>query len=98
MCGTISLQDVAASEYIRKEITTMRRYEPPYNGKRFILNKNTLEAHDLDHEQSSCRIAEIKNEHVHSCDSYSEAELYSIMVLQQKCNGCAYCMPEKNNG
>ena len=76
----------------------MRRYEPPYNGKRFILNKNTLEVHDLDREQSSCRIAEIKNEHVHSCDSYSEAELYSIMVLQQKCNGCAYCMPSKNNG
>lgn len=76
----------------------MRRNRPPYDGKRYILNKNTLEVHDLDREQSSCRINEIKDEHVYSCDSYSEAETYSVMLLQRNCNGCAYCMPEKNNG
>lgn len=76
----------------------MRRNGPPYDGKRYILNKNTLEVHDLDCEQSSCRINEIKDEHIYSCDSYSEAEIYSIMLLQRNCNGCAYCMPEKNNG
>ncbi len=76
----------------------MRRFNPPFNGKRYVLNENTLEVHDLDREQSSCRINEIKDEHVYSCDSYSEAELRSVMVLQRGCNGCAYCMPEKNNG
>lgn len=76
----------------------MRRFNPPFNGKRYVLNENTLEVHDLDCEQTSCRINEIKDEHVYSCDSYSEAEMRSIMVLQRRCNGCAYCMPEKNNG
>lgn len=60
----------------------MRRFNPPFNGKRYVLNENTLEVHDLDREQSSCRINEIKDERVYSCDSYSEAEMRSIMVLQ----------------
>ena len=76
----------------------MRRYNPPYNGKQFVLNKNTVEVHNLDKETASCRINEIKAEHVHNCDSYSHAEMYSQIILQRKCNGCAYCMPEKNNG
>lgn len=75
----------------------MRRYFFPYNGMRYVLNKNTLEVHDLDSEQTGCRINEIKDEHIYNCDSYSEAELHSIMVLQRNCNGCTYCMPEKNN-
>lgn len=76
----------------------MRRSESPYNGKRYILNTNTFEVHDLDREQTGCRINEIKIEHIYSCDSYTEAEVHSIIVLNQRCNGCAYCMPEKNNG
>lgn len=76
----------------------MRRYMQPYNGKRYVLNKNTLEVHDLDRETTLCKINEIKSEHVYNCDSYEEAQSYSIMILQASCNGCAHCMPEKNNG
>ncbi len=76
----------------------MRRYNPPFNGKRYVLNRNTHEVHDLDREIFLCRIDEIKSDHVYQCDSYSEAQTYSIMLDQRSCNGCAYCMPEKNTG
>ena len=76
----------------------MKRYSYPYNGKQYVLNTNTLEVHDLDRETSSCKINEIKSDHVYNCDSYNEAVIYSQMHLQRSCNGCAYCMPEKNTG
>lgn len=76
----------------------MRRRIPPYNGQQFVLNKNTLEVHDLDRETALCRIDEIKPEHVYNCDSYTSALLYSTMLFRRNCNGCAYCMPEKNTG
>lgn len=76
----------------------MRRSQSPFNGKQYVLNRNTHEVHDLDRETSNCRINEIKEEHVYNCDTYSEAESYSVMLDGCKCNGCYYCMPEKNNG
>lgn len=76
----------------------MRRGISPYNGQQFVLNKNTLEVHNLDKETQLCRIDEIKPEHVYNCDSYDSALLYSAMMLHKNCNGCAYCMPEKNTG
>lgn len=77
----------------------MRRYNSPFNGKQYVLNTNTLEVHDLDRESPMCRINEISADHVYNCDSYSDAELHCAIVLNGKsCNGCAYCMPEKNNG
>lgn len=76
----------------------MRRYIAPYNGERYVLNRNTHEVHDLDRETTYCRINEIKSNHVYNCDSYESAQAYSIIVDQRDCNGCAYCMPEKDNG
>lgn len=76
----------------------MRRYNYPYNGKQFVLNTNTAEVHNLDKETSYCRINEIKNEHIFNCDSYGQAQLYSLSFCKTSCNGCAYCMPEKNTG
>ena len=76
----------------------MRRYTPPYNGKQFVLNQNTFEVHDLDRETTSCKINEISDDHVYNCDSYSDAEIRSMMIYNRTCNGCAYCMPEKNTG
>ena len=40
----------------------MRRHEPPFNGKRFLLNQNTGEIHDLDNETYSCHIDKIEKE------------------------------------
>jgi hypothetical protein len=76
----------------------MRRHNYPYTSKRYVLNKNTFEIHDLDRETSHCRINEIKTDHVFNCDSYVEAEMFARMYFQRTCNGCAYCMPEKNTG
>lgn len=76
----------------------MRRNNPPYNGKRYVLNKNTCEVHDLDKETSNCRINEIKTQHVYNCDSYEEAQIYAIMLLSRNTNGCHYCLPQKDNG
>ncbi len=84
------------AEYYERRIT-MRRYNPPFNGKRYVLNKNTGEIHDLDRETSHCRINDIKAEHIFNCSSYEEAVVFSSMLNIRR-NGCAYCMPEKNNG
>ena len=77
----------------------LRRYISPYNGKRYLLNKNTLEIHDLDKETPFCKIDEIRPEHVYNCGSYEEAKIYAFMVLNTNDeNGCHYCLPEKDNG
>jgi hypothetical protein len=33
----------------------MRRSQTPFNGKRFLLNINTGEIHDLDNETAECK-------------------------------------------
>ena len=75
----------------------MRRYNAPYNGLRFVLNKSTGEIHDLDNEKPQCQIDEIKPEHVYNCDSYSMAQV-ARAFLSQKINGCYYCNPSKDKG
>jgi hypothetical protein len=42
----------------------MRRWQWPFNGNRYIGNKNTTEVHDLDNEKTGCQIDEIKTDHV----------------------------------
>ena len=74
----------------------MRRYTPPFKGKRYVLNHNTHEVHDLDRETAACQIDKIKPEHVRNCDTYLELYTASVMLDNCPCNGCAFCMPEKN--
>ncbi|MGO5051458.1 3-hydroxyacyl-CoA dehydrogenase [Lachnospiraceae bacterium LCP25S3_G4] len=78
----------------------MRRTNAPFNGKQFVLNKNTGEIHDLDNEKRGCQIDEIKPEHVYNCDSYMKAVLAASMLCEPalKANGCFYCLPDENNG
>ena len=68
----------------------MKRYYPPFNGKRFIGNTNTHEVHDLENEQygdGKCQIDEIKKEHIvtFSPDTLHEAE-------QRKFDHCQWCI------
>ena len=51
----------------------MRRNEPPYSGRQFILNKATGEIHDLDRETPECGIDGIRPDDIFSCDTYAEA-------------------------
>lgn len=76
----------------------MRRFEPPFNGKQFLLNKNTGEIHDLDKETQQCHIDSIDPEHIFMGDSYMECEVYYYMDGSFNVNGCHYCLPTKDNG
>ena len=77
----------------------MRRHNSPFNGKRFILNKNTGEIHDLDKETANCQIDKIKPEHIVNCDTYEDAAIRAIFLSSlQGANGCHYCLPSKDNG
>lgn len=67
-----------------------RRYQSPFNGKRFIGNKNDNKVHDLDNEDTdpnACQIDEIKDEHVvtFSPDELGEA-------IDQGFTKCSYCL------
>lgn len=77
----------------------MRRCNPPYNGKRYILNTNSGEIHDLDSETTNCQIDEIQPEHIWADDSYHNCVIAAIMLCpSHKANGCYYCLRDKNNG
>lgn len=77
----------------------MRRYNSPFDGKRFLYNKNTGEIHDLDNEMNLCQIDKIKPEHIYMADTYEQAELHSIFVANShNPNGCHYCNSSKDNG
>ena len=71
----------------------MRRNEPPFNGRQFILNKATGEIHDLDRETPECRIDRIRPDDIFSCHTYAEALLFpSVLGITR--NGCPKCIPE----
>ena len=63
----------------------MRRSQTPFNGKRFLLNINTGEIHDLDNETAECKIDKIKPEHIRMDNSISshdrEQVLYTLIKL-----------------
>lgn len=64
-----------------------RRYYPPFNGKRYIGNSNSMEVHDLDNEQSNCQIGEIKTEHVVTFNPDTLAQAH-----KENYDNCAYCI------
>ena len=69
----------------------MRRTHVPFNGKQFILNKNTGEIHDLDHESPLCCIDEIETDDIFAGDTYAEAVLFaSVLGITRK--RCPHCM------
>ena len=55
----------------------MRRSQTPFNGKRFLLNINTSEIHDLDNETAECKIDKIKPEHIRMDNSYMSCLIYA---------------------
>lgn len=76
----------------------MRRNYNPFNGKRFVLNTNTGEIHDLDNETENCKINEISKVHVYAGDTYEDVEIYEIFNTCPSCNGCHWCIPSKDEG
>lgn len=77
----------------------MRRYQAPFNGKRYLLNTNTGEIHDLDKENILCQVNDIKPEHIYMTDSFDEAQVHAVLVENiSNPNGCHYCLSSKDNG
>ena len=77
----------------------MRRTNPPFNGKQFVLNLSTGEVHDLDHETPSCHIDDMSLNNVKACDSYLQAEIAGALCSPTiKVNGCHFCNSAKDIG
>ena len=76
----------------------MRRYDSPFNGNRYVLNKATGEIHDLDYETSRCQIDKINPDNVINCTSYEDAASRAAFLSINGANGCYYCNPSKDNG
>lgn len=76
----------------------MVRMQRPFNGKRFILNLNTGEIHDLFYETPECRIDEIRPDHVRAYDSYEQAEIAARVRGTTHVNGCHYCNSSRDTG
>lgn len=76
----------------------MRRYTPPFNGNRYVLNKSTGEIHDLDNETSFCHIDEMNPDNVLNCSSYEDANLRAAFLSPYGGNGCYYCLRSKDKG
>ena len=76
----------------------MRRYNPPFNGNQFVLNKATGEIHDLDNEKPQCQIDEINPDNVMNCIDYENAWFRALVFHKSGANGCYYCLKSKDNG
>ena len=74
----------------------MRRFNPPFNGHCFPLNKNTGEIHDLDRETEYCRINNIRPNHIYMGNSYMSCFIYAQMNHYPSPNGCFYCQLEND--
>lgn len=72
-------------------IELTRRQRSPFNGKRFIGNKNNNEVHDLDKEKAACQIDEIKTDHIKTFipDTHSQAK-------NEGFDNCAKCLGNSN--
>lgn len=73
----------------------MRRHNNPFNGKQYVLNRETHVIHDLDRETPECHIDDIGKKQVFNCDSCSDAIIYSVMTDGIDCKNCTCCMPEE---
>ncbi len=67
----------------------MCRQRSPFDGKRYVLNKNTGVCHDLDNENYlNCQIDEIKPEHLY-CSDYLYSDIKKHPKYKEECD---YCM------
>lgn len=68
-----------------------RRTQSPFNGKRFIGNKNHNEVHDLDNEKTTCEINKITLSHVVTFTPDTHAAAKAL-----KFDNCAHCIGNSN--
>ena len=70
----------------------VRRMHAPFLGKRYLLNTNTGEVHDLDYESDACQIEKIKHAHIRMADSVIEIGILKSMFCDNiSINGCYHC-------
>lgn len=71
----------------------MIRYDLPFIGERFLLNKSTKQVHDLENESTMCHIDEINIENIQMYETENEV---SELITYDKCDGCYWCLPRYN--
>lgn len=68
-----------------------RRVQGPFYAKKFLLNVNTLELHDLDNEKTACQIDKIEYDHIFMFNSLLEARI-ALQARGRQLNGCHHCL------
>ena len=76
-----------------------RRPGYTYNNRKVLWNNNESqnELHDLDKEQSGCKIDEIKLHHIEMFDTVQQG-INAQKVNRTTYNGCKHCLPEYHTG
>lgn len=75
----------------------MRRNYIPFNGKRYLLNTQTNEIHDLDNESPNCQINEISRFNIQMFDTLEEVQVY-LVFMGKPTNGCYWCLKSLDKG
>lgn len=71
----------------------MLRYQFPFDGKRFLLNKSTHQIHDLENESTMCHINDVNLEDIQMYDT--ENEIIDIVTYDEY-DGCYWCLQRYN--
>lgn len=66
----------------------MLRYNLPYDGMRYIVDKDTKLIHDLDNESSLCYIDNISEENIIMLESEEDVQ---ILCETENYRGCHWC-------
>jgi len=63
-------------------------------GFRYVINKNTMEIHDLKNVQTNCKLTVMSNKNKSYCNKSKKEELMRDTLH----DGCRWCLPSENNG
>lgn len=66
------------------------RYSWPYNGIRYLGNRNEDEVHDLLNEKAQCNISLIRSHHIEMFSSLEEARRSGF-------DNCAHCLGDSRH-
>lgn len=70
----------------------MRRFEFPFEGKRYVYDNDTRILHDLVNETPECKIDEMDTETI---DVYSSLNEMSLILDHPVAERCPHCMKKE---
>lgn len=69
----------------------MRRYYPPFDGARYIVDKRKKRIHDIDNESTMCNLDLIKEINITTLDTDEEVKYF---CQEEGYKGCHWCNPQ----